>query len=59
MSLRLPARLAERPADTTFGDVELLPGSFDTVPGATRGLEVSLSSLFQDQLVEQFRRPHA
>jgi len=30
------ARLAERPADTTFGDVELLPDSFDTVP-APRG----------------------
>jgi len=30
------ARLAKRPADTTFGDVELLPDSFDTAP-APRG----------------------
>jgi len=30
------ARLAERPADTTLGDVELLPDSLDTAP-APRG----------------------
>jgi hypothetical protein len=30
------AGLAERPADTPFGDVELLPDSFDTAP-APRG----------------------